>query len=130
MNADERAIRELIDEWMRASIAGDRERVLDLMTDDVRFLVAGRREPMTRAEFAQANAGGPRPSPESRAEVQEIGVRDDLGYCWSRLRVVMTGPDGATVRRSGFTLTVFRKGADGRWRLARDANLLAPDPAV
>jgi ketosteroid isomerase-like protein len=28
------------------------------------------------------------------------------------------------VRRSGYTLTLFRKGADGHWRLARDANLL------
>jgi hypothetical protein len=28
------------------------------------------------------------------------------------------------VRRSGYTLTLFRKGDDGHWRLARDANLL------
>jgi len=28
------------------------------------------------------------------------------------------------VRRHGYTLTLYRKGADGRWRLARDANLL------
>jgi len=28
------------------------------------------------------------------------------------------------MRRAGYTLTILRKGPDGRWRLARDANLL------
>jgi len=28
------------------------------------------------------------------------------------------------VRRAGYALTLLRKEADGRWRLARDANLL------
>jgi ketosteroid isomerase-like protein len=37
----------------------------------------------------------------------------------------MTPPDGGTpVRRSGYTLSVLRKNADGQWVLARDANLL------
>ena len=35
-----------------------------------------------------------------------------------------TPPAGEPVHRSGYTLTLLRKGADGRWRLARDANLL------
>ncbi|HXF53352.1 MAG TPA: hypothetical protein VNK52_04440 [Hyphomicrobiaceae bacterium] len=30
------------------------------------------------------------------------------------------------VRRAGYTLTILRKERDGRWRLVRDANLLAP----
>jgi ketosteroid isomerase-like protein len=33
---------------------------------------------------------------------------------------------GATVRRAGNTLTVFRRGDDGKWRIWRDANMLAP----
>ena len=32
---------------------------------------------------------------------------------------------GAPVRRSGYTLTILRKRADGRWVIARDANLLS-----
>ena len=41
MTEDERAIRELIATWMRASMAGDTETVLSLMADDVVFMVAG-----------------------------------------------------------------------------------------
>jgi ketosteroid isomerase-like protein len=37
----------------------------------------------------------------------------------------MTPPGGKPVRRAGYTLTILRKEPDGRWRLARDANLLA-----
>ena len=45
---------------------------------------------------------------------------------WSKLTVVATPPGGGpSTTRSGHTLTIFHK-EDGRWRLARDANLLAP----
>ena len=36
----------------------------------------------------------------------------------------MTTPAGNIVRRAGYTLTILRKEPDGKWRLARDANLL------
>ncbi len=41
---------------------------------------------------------------------------------------VMTGggtPGGQPIRRAGYTFTIFRREPDGKWRLARDANLLA-----
>ena len=38
---DERAIRELIETWMTSTKAGDTQTVLDLMTDDVVFMVPG-----------------------------------------------------------------------------------------
>ncbi len=37
----------------------------------------------------------------------------------------MTPPGGEAVRRKGWVLSILRKGGDGRWRIARDANLLA-----
>ena len=46
---------------------------------------------------------------------------------WTRLTVVMTPPNGApSVRRAGHTLSILRK-QNGRWVIARDANLLAPE---
>jgi uncharacterized protein (TIGR02246 family) len=43
MTEDERAIRELVDTWLAASKAGDLATVLSLMTDDVIFMVPGRK---------------------------------------------------------------------------------------
>jgi ketosteroid isomerase-like protein len=40
----------------------------------------------------------------------------------------MPASGGASVSRSGFTLTILRKESDGRWRVARDANLLTTEP--
>jgi ketosteroid isomerase-like protein len=45
----------------------------------------------------------------------------------NRLRVEVTPPGGEPVVRSGYTLTVLRKERDGRWVIARDANLLAKE---
>jgi uncharacterized protein (TIGR02246 family) len=53
MTDDERAIRDLIATWMKASREGDTDTVLPLMTDDVVFMVAGR-EPFGKEAFAVA----------------------------------------------------------------------------
>lgn len=42
MSTDEQEIRELVSSWMEATKAGDVEGVLNLMTDDVIFLLATR----------------------------------------------------------------------------------------
>jgi ketosteroid isomerase-like protein len=98
------------------------------MTDDVVFLVPGRR-PMHKAEFealSRVPIGSPRPKFEISTEIQEIHVSGDLAFLWSKLSVAVT-PPGATqpIERAGHTLTVFRR-VGGKWLLARDANLLAP----
>ena len=48
----------------------------------------------------------------------------DWAYMRAHLDMTVTPPGGAPVRRSGYTLTILRKEPDGKWRLARDANLL------
>jgi uncharacterized protein (TIGR02246 family) len=61
---------------------------------------------------------------EGRSEIRELRVLGDWAYMRSYLQVSMTPPGGsAAVRRSGYTLTILRK-EQGRWRIARDANLL------
>jgi uncharacterized protein (TIGR02246 family) len=128
MTEDERAIREVIATWMRASAEGDGETVLGLMADDVVFFVAGK-PPFGKAEFAASQAGLRGARIEASSHVREVQVAGDWAFCSTDLRVVMTPADrGAPVRRSGNTLSVFRRRADGRWVLARDANLLAVEP--
>jgi uncharacterized protein (TIGR02246 family) len=110
--------------------SGDVDTLLDLMTDDVVFLVPGR-PPMRKSEFAaaaKAQASGAAPRFEGTSEIQEIKVSGDWAFMWSKLIVVATPPDGgAATTRSGHTLTVLQR-QGSRWRLARDANLLASAP--
>jgi uncharacterized protein (TIGR02246 family) len=125
MNADEQAIRALVETWLAATRRGDTQTVLSLMTDDALFLVAGR-PPMDKGAFAAAAQApnGPKPVVDGVSDIKEIHVEGSLAYLWSHLTVTMTPADGsAPVRREGHTLTILRK-VRGQWLLARDANLL------
>jgi uncharacterized protein (TIGR02246 family) len=126
MSNDEQEIRQLIATWMEASKAGDTAKVLSLMTDDVIFLVTGR-PPMTKADFAAAmpTPGAASPKFDGKSEIQEIKVLGDWAVMWTKLSVAITPPSGPTMTRSGHTLTILQK-QNGKWLLARDANLLGP----
>ena len=125
MSDDERAIRDLIDTWMAASRAGDTRTVLGLMTDDVVFMVPGR-EPFGKQEFAAMSQGMKDVRVEGKSEIRELQVLGDWAYVHSYLQFSVTPPGGNSVKRAGYTLTLLRKEPDGRWLLARDANLLTP----
>ena len=124
MSDDERAIRDLVATWMAASKAGDQDTVLGLMTDDVVFMVPGR-EPFGKEAFAAASQGMQGMRIEGTSDIVELQVLGDWAYLRNRLNVTITPPGGPPTTRSGYTLTILRKEPDGRWRLARDANLLA-----
>jgi uncharacterized protein (TIGR02246 family) len=129
MNADEEAIRTVIATWHRATAAGDASTVLTLMAEDVVFLVAGRPPIRGRKAFAalQASAGD-QFLIASDYDIEEIIVHGDWAHCWTRLSVTMTPVQGGPpVRRSGHTLSIFRKEAAGAWVLARDANMLTKE---
>ncbi len=124
MTDDERAIRDLVATWISASRAGDVAAVIDLMTDDAVFMVPGR-EPFGKDAFAAAAQGMRSVQMEGTSDIRELQVLGDWAYLRNYLTVTVTPPGGAPIRRAGWTLTILRKGADGRWRLARDANLLS-----
>jgi uncharacterized protein (TIGR02246 family) len=109
---------------MEASKAGDTAAVLDLMTDDVLFVVPGR-EPFGKEEFREASESMRGVRMEGRAEIRELEVIGDRAWIRNHIDLTLTLGDGEPLRRSGYTLTILRKDADGRWRLFRDANLVS-----
>ena len=123
MSPDERAIRELVDTWMKASRAGDIETVLSLMSDDVIFMVPGR-EPFGKQSFAANSRSMDGVKLEGSADIRELKILGDWAWLRNFIEITITPPGGETIRRSGFTLTVLSKEPDGRWLLVRDANLV------
>ena len=128
MQDDKQEIRELVSTWMAASKAGDVEKLLSLMADDAVFLVPGR-PIMRKADFAaaaRAQAGPDAPQFDGSSEIHEIKILGDWAFMWTKLTVVATPPGGGqSVRRAGHTLSILKK-ENGKWVLARDANLLSP----
>lgn len=130
MKSDEEQIRQLVSTWMAATKSGDAETVLSLISDDAVFLVTGQ-PVMHKSDFAaaaKAPSGEEAPQIDGTSEIQEIKVLGDWAFMWAKLTVVVTPPGGKTVTRAGHTLSILKK-EDGKWVLARDANLLAPVPA-
>jgi uncharacterized protein (TIGR02246 family) len=123
MSDDELAIRHVVESWMSATRAGDLATVLELMTDDVVFMVPGA-EPFGKAAFAQVSENMKNLRIDGRSDIREIRVLGDFAYIRNHIEMSATSDDGKVMRRSGYTLTILRKEDDGRWRLARDANLL------
>ena len=124
MSDDERAIRELVETWMKATNSGDVATVLDLMADDVLFMTP-RGEPFGKEEFRTRSESLKGVEMDGRAEIREIEVLGDWAWIRNHIDVAMTPPGGEPTQRSGYTLTILKKGGDGRWRLFRDANLVA-----
>ena len=129
MHTEQLAIRDLIMQWQQASATGDVDSLLNLMEDDVVFLVAGSAPMRGRQQFAHTlRAVLNTHSISSQSDIQEIEIADDLAYSWSWLKVDITpkNPEqgGKTIRRSGHVLTVWRRQTDDSWRIYRDANML------
>jgi uncharacterized protein (TIGR02246 family) len=124
MSPDERAIRDLVDIWMKASRTGNTATVLSLMSDDVIFMVPGR-EPFGKDAFAASSQSMKCFRLEGSADVSELKVVGDWAYLRKFIEITVTPPGGTPVRRTGYTLTIFRKGDDGKWLLTRDANLVS-----
>ncbi len=124
MNPDEKAIRDLVENWMTASKAGDIDAVLEMMTDDVIFMTPGR-EPFGKEAFAANSRQMKGVQFEGTSYLRELQLLGDWAWIRNYIDVKITPPGGQPMHRSGYTLTVLRKKPDGQWAVARDANLVS-----
>ena len=125
MQNDEKEIRELVATWLAATKAGDTEKVLSLMTDDVIFLIPGRPPMIGKQAFADASRAqsGQSFSINGVSEVKEVQIMGDWAYMWTKLSMEIRTNGAQPVRRAGHTLSILKK-QGGKWLLARDANML------
>ncbi|MBC8106603.1 MAG: SgcJ/EcaC family oxidoreductase [Anaerolineae bacterium] len=128
MTDDEQAIRDLVDNWMTASRAGDSATLLSLLADDVIFMVPGM-QPFGKEAFARSPSPDD-PKIDGDAEIIEL---KNLGDGWAllrnRLRITITPQSGQPILKTGYTLTILRKTPRGQWQISRDANLVVTEPA-
>lgn len=123
MKDDEQAIRDLVATWLDASERGDLETVLDLMADDVVFQVPGE-EPFGKEGWSKRMKDL---RFEGTSEIQEIMVFGDWAWMRLRLRVTVAPPNATPSVLSGYTLGIPRRKPDGKWVVAREADVLTPE---
>jgi uncharacterized protein (TIGR02246 family) len=129
MPSDEQEIRQLVATWMAATKAGDIETVLSLIAEDVVFLRPGHPPMIGKSAFAataKPPSGQEWPQFDGTSEIKEIKILGEWAFMWATLTVVVTPPGGApSITRAGHTLSIL-KNQNGKWLLARDANMLSP----
>jgi uncharacterized protein (TIGR02246 family) len=123
MTHDERVIRDLVATWMKASETGDVDTVLNLMADDVIFMVPGR-EPFGKDAFRAMSETMKSVRLTGTSDIRELKVIGDWAYIRNYIEITIMSPDGAATRRTGYTLSILRKQPDGKWVIWRDANLV------
>lgn len=123
---DKRAIRESVNAWLAASKKGDLSTMLNLLADDVLFIVPGK-EPFGKEEFATANQQQMKDvEMDARIDIKEIEIAGDWAWMRSFLEITFTR-EGKAAKHSGHILTIWQKQSDGRWVIKRDANFVKPE---
>jgi ketosteroid isomerase-like protein len=116
------AIRKADADFCEAVTARDRARFADLVAPEARFFQAsgptGSREEVLTAWEVFFVENGPR---LTWAPVHvEAAASGDLGYSTGRFELTAKNADGTPRTGTGWYVTIWRKGADGRWRAAVD----------
>lgn len=127
MRSDEQDIRAAHSTWIDAVNAGDLDRLLAMMTDDAAFLIPGE-DCLGREGFsAKFSAAHQQLQIRCGSELAEVVFVGEVAYTRSRDSLsVSPRAGGEESRLSGDRMTIYRKQPDGRWLLARDANVLSP----
>ena len=129
--SDEQEIRELFNNWIKATIEGDLELARQCIADNAVFFVPGVGE-MDKEAFAQGAAGGsPEESPidyDLDSKLRELKVFNDHAYLWIESILVCSPKNGdPSTRMAGHSLSVLEK-RGGRWQIIRDANTMTVVP--
>src|SRR5262245_31678985 len=123
---DKQAIRESVNAWRAASKKGDLSTMLDLLADDVLFIVAGK-EPFGKEAFAAANREQMKGMEmDASIDIKEIEVAGQWAWMRSFLEITFTR-EGKAAKHSGHILTIWQKNPDGHWVIKRDANFVKPE---
>src|SRR4051812_16693904 len=112
VEVEKQKIRQAIEAWLRASKSGDTDALLQLMAEDVVFLLPGQEPMRGRSAFAAASRSSGRKFRfvEGTPQIQEIHIAGDFAICWNHLDVRLAAEeDGKIHHHAGNILSVFRK---------------------
>jgi uncharacterized protein (TIGR02246 family) len=107
-------------DWRRAALAGDHGALGATYTEDAVLLPPNALQVTGRAGIEEFFRSMPK-IVVMELEHVDVEGRDDLAYVQGRYRMTLQVPGVPTpVEDRGKYLEIWRRGADGRWRIARD----------
>ena len=127
--ADEAALRALIKDWAAAAQAKDAAKFVSIYADDAVVMMAGAPDIRGIAAIREGIPGmmqDPAFALSFEADKVEVARSGDLAYETGSYAMTMTGPDKKPATEKGHYVVVWRKGADGAWKVVVDAPVSDP----
>ena len=118
--ADESAVRAAIDGYVQAWLTNDADRVLATLTDDIVLQPHHGVDPVLGAAAVRDfwfPSGPPTTITQFSIEIRGVHGASDLAYVWGRSSLAWDY-EGQSYTNGGNSLSLLRRGADGRWRIA------------
>lgn len=131
--ADEAALRALIKDWAAAARAKDAAKFVAVYADDAVVMMAGAPDIRGLAAIREgipAMMQDPAFALSFEADTVEVARSGDLAYETGSYSMTMTGPDKKPATEKGRYVVVWRKGADGAWKVVVDAPVSDPPDAA
>jgi uncharacterized protein (TIGR02246 family) len=127
--ADEAAIRATVTEWSAAARAKDAAKFVSFYADDGVVMMAGVPDISGIAAIREGIGGmmqDPNFALSFEADRVVVARSGDLAYETGSYVMTMSGPDGEPATEQGHYVVIWRKQADGGWKVAVDAPLSDP----
>lgn len=126
---DAAAIRAAVEEWSAAAEAKDAEKFASFYADDGVLLLEAAPDARGMAALREGIAGmmrDPNFSLSFAADEVVVARSGDLAYETGTYALAMSGPDGDPVAQRGHYVDVWRKNAQGEWKVVVDAPVSDP----
>lgn len=117
---DEANVRDAVQAYVQAWLSNDADAVMATLTDDIVLQPHHGDDPVVGAEAVRAwwfPEGPPTVITDFSVETRAVKGSNSLAYAWGRSSVVWDY-EGKSYSNEGNTLSVLRKGKDGKWRIA------------
>jgi len=130
--ADEKAIRDSETAWVKEFAAKDMDKIVAHYADDATVMLSGA-PTMTGKDAIRAGLKDPIADPNFALDLQTLKVyvsKDDLAYSQGAYSV--KGTDAKTKKvmtETGSYVEVYKKQADGSWKIVADINSPGPPAA-
>lgn len=127
------AIRALGEQWRMLYESGRHAEIPELYTEDCLVMPRGRAAIVGREQMRRAVGGlAAGRKVDISIELREVVVQGDFAWSVAEFMVRYTPRDAATPPRveHARSLVVYRRDADGRWRIHRDIDAPAPEPKL
>jgi len=129
---DEAAIRAALADWLAASMAKDAEAFASVYAADAVLMLEGAPDIAGQEAIAGAVAGlmqDPNFELTFEADRVEVAAAGDLAIETGTYRFALSDPEGNPAAQVGHYVVVWRKQADGTWKVAIDAPISDPAEA-